>query len=246
MTPKASIHQPPSSVAEIIAQVRFPALLTISAATPAAFQERVRAQFPHFGLSQDRQAYVFQGERQPWVLTLTSDSLALQVRGDAAWDGFKTAFATAIQALSEVYRPTHLARIGLRIRHVLRRSAYGLGVQDWNRLLHPHLASTCVWPELGGEVQMSRGEIVVALKGKPDQLRIGHGLIVIQSPQGEQREVGYLLDQDVFVERRVSTGEALKKLDEFYGESQRTFRQCLTDRLLRAMAPSAVVEKQAA
>ncbi len=246
MTPKASIHQPPSSVVELIAQVRFPALLTISAAPPAAFQERVRIQFPQFGLSEDRQAYVFQGESQAWTLILGTDSLAIQVRGAASWQGIKTRVATALQALNEVYRPSHLARIGLRIRHVLCRSAYGLSGQDWAGLLHPRLAATCVWPELGGEVQMSRGEVVVALKGKPDQLRIGHGLIVIQGPQGESREIGYLLDQDVFVERRVSTGEALKKLDEFYGESQRTFRQCLSERLLRAMAPSAAVEDKAA
>ncbi len=246
MSTKAPIQQPASSIVEIVAQVRFPSVLTISSAPPAAFQERVRSQYPVFGLSQDRQAYVFQSENRQWTLTLGSDFMAVVTPRDAGWDLFKTHLAGAMQALTEIYRPQFFSRVGLRLRHVIRRSAYGLAGQDWSQLLHPHLAATCAWPELGGDVQVSRGELVLGYKGKPDQTRIGHGLILIQGPQGENREVAYLLDHDLFVEARVGTGEVFKCLDGYYREAQRVFRLCLTDRLIRAMAPSAVVEEKAA
>ncbi len=246
MTNAASVCQPINSVVEIIAQVRFPSLLAIASTPPAAFQERVRNRYPVFGLSQDRQAYVFQDESRQWMLTLGADSLAVQVRGDAGWEIFKTHLAEPVQAFSEIYRPQYLARVGLRIRHVIRRSAYGLAGQDWRTLLHPHLAATCSWPELGGEVQMSRGEIVVGLTGKPDRLRMGHGVFMVQGPQGENREIAYALDYDLFVESQVSIGDVFSRLDEYYRESQRAFRSCLADRLIQAMVPSAIAAERAA
>lgn len=246
MAPSSHPSQPPSSVVEIVAQVRFPPLLTISTAPPAAFQERVRAHFPAFGLSQDRQAYVFQTARQHQSLTLTTDALALVVRFDEGWEAFKVRWAGALQALHEIYRPQYSTRVGLRIRHVIRRSAYGLAEVEWNALLHPHLAATCAWPELGGEVQTSRGEFVIALQGAQDRLRVGHGLLLVEGPRGDRQEVCFLVDHDLYVEAQLPVGEVLGRLDRFHWEARRVFRHCLTERLAKAMDPTVAVEERAA
>lgn len=246
MTTAARTQQPPSSVIETIAQVRFPALLAISAAPPAAFQERVRAQFPQVGQSQDRQAYVFQSSDQQWMLTLGVDSLALVGRRDEGWEAFKVRWNMAVQALGAIYRPQHLVRVGVRIRNVIRRSVYGLADVEWNQLLHPHLAATCSWPELGGEIQLSRGEFVVALPGGPDRLRVGHGLLLVEDPRGDRREVCYLVDEDVYAEAQMPVAEAVNRLDRFHWEARKAFRHCLTERLANAMGASEVVEEQAA
>lgn len=246
MTTAARSQQPPSSVLETIAQIRFPALLTISSVPPAAFQERVRAQFPQFGQSQDRQAYVFQSSDQQWMLTLGVDSLALVGRRDEGWDAFKARWNMAVQALGAIYRPQHLVRVGVRIRNVIRRSIYDLADVEWSQLLHPHLAATCSWPELGDKVEMSRGEFVVALSGGQDRLRVGHGFLLVEGPRGDHREVCYLVDEDVYAETPMTVAEAVNRLDRFHWEARKAFRHCLTERLAKAMGASEVVEQKAA
>ncbi len=241
--------QPPRSagpVLETIAELRFPPMLTIGSAPPAAFQEGVRAQFPQFRPSEDRQAYVFQSADQQWVLTLRVDALTLVGRRDEGWRVFTAHWSLAVQALAATYRPYQVVRVGLRIRHVIRRSLYGLAGVDWSQLLHPHLAATCSWPELGGEILVARGECVVALPGGSDRLRVGHGLVLVEGPHGDHREVCYLVDADVSVEAPMPVAEALPRLDRFHWEARKAFRHCLSERLAKAMGAPEDVEQQAA
>ena len=50
------VHYQRAQLAEVICQLRFPAILAIGAREPAAFQDAIRALFPRYAARQDRPA----------------------------------------------------------------------------------------------------------------------------------------------------------------------------------------------
>ena len=114
------------AVIETICQLRFPAILSIGAQEPAAFQERIRGDYPRYQLNQDRPAprvvgantpnptletqkpinnYTFLSEDNRWKVNLTSGFIALSTVGYTRWEDFAGRLDKVLAEFIEIYHP---------------------------------------------------------------------------------------------------------------------------------------------
>jgi uncharacterized protein (TIGR04255 family) len=244
----------------VICQLQFPAILQISSALPAAFQESMRGTYPLFkektlldltgglppqiasliakGLPFNAASttYEFTSADEQWTLTLARDSLALTARRYERWESFKEHLMEAVQALTEHYSPAFFTRIGLRYRDIIRRSALGLGGSSWKELLRPHIVGALASPDVAEEVVRTGHEILIRLPDGLSHVLAHHGLVQDAGTQ----EVCYLIDCDFFLEQRTETADAFPRLDFLNYNGRLFFRWCITDALHKAMGPRPV------
>jgi len=246
---------------EVICQVRFPPILRIEAEAPAAFQERVRAEYPLFRELQPdlpagnvppgiasmvkamlpnrarTTAYEFAREDGAWSITLSRDALALKTTAYRRWEEFREHLEGLLAALNELYRPNFFLRVGLRYVDVIQRSKLGLKDQPWSELLRPHIAGEFAAPELAGQIEHAARELRVKLAAE-GSVMIRHGIAVEESTN----EQCFMIDSDFFVERRLEPQHALGLLTDFNRQSGHLFRWCIQDALDRAMEPANVAD----
>lgn len=241
---------------QVICQLRFPPILRIESEPPAAFQERVRKDYPLFQekrgtadamglppelekiLSRDLPIrlnevnYEFTSADEIWKLNLAREFLALTTCKYENWGMFRDRFGVALSALIEEYKPPFFDRVGLRYRDVIRRSELGLDGVAWSELLNPHIAGELCSPAIASEIQAASHTVAVRLEGS-SHVRIRHGLA---RRKGLDEEC-YLIDSDFFSEERVETSHATELLDYFKKQAARLFRWSIRDRLHEAMGP---------
>ena len=242
----------------VIAQIRFPPLLSIEAEVPARFQERIRHQYPLFsepspfgaGLQipldvmrlvrpafNATRNYQFASENDQWTLTLSKESMALACNSYRQWEEFRSHFSPSTHALVEQYSPSFLTRIGLRYRNVIRRSALGLDGVPWSQLLEPRIAAELDSP-ISEDVEESNHQILVELSDIGGKVRIFHG--IVKAADGEPC---YVIDNDFFSEEKMEIRDAESKLDDFNRKSGSLFRWCIKDQLHESLGPR-VMEPQ--
>jgi uncharacterized protein (TIGR04255 family) len=241
----------------VICQLRFPPILKIEAESPAAFQERIRAQYPLYAaksalllpaaLPADVAALIAQGvpfggghntheftsKDETWVLSLTRGFLALTCRSYERWESFKERLQIALVALQDVYAPAFFTRIGLRYRNVLRRSTPGLEGVGWADLLQPWMAGAFASLEAAGDIEHSAHQLLIRLPDGRSRAQVNHGLV----QDGVTGEVCYVIDTDFFDGQQSEPQHALERLDFLNRQSGLFFRWCIQDRLHDAMRP---------
>src|SRR5260221_1532066 len=115
--PRVIYNKTPSE--EVIAQVRFPAILRIESESPAIFQERIRADFPFYqnrpalklpdGLPAEfasmviplsgQTAHNFTSQDDKWTVSLTREFLALTCHPYDRWETFQSRLSGLLVAL---------------------------------------------------------------------------------------------------------------------------------------------------
>lgn len=238
----------------VICQLKFPSVLRIDSEPPAAFQDRIRHDYPGFvetrgvdhvlpaqlvkllgaslPVQVGRSSYEFTSEDENWNLSLTRDFLALTCKKYDRWENFKAHLAGAVTALIDVYGPAFFTRVGLRYRDVVRRSKLGLADVDWVELLQPHIAGELTRPEIRAEIRHIAKELVVGLPNDVGLVRILHGLGHV-----DDDEDVYLIDSDYFTDQKTECHNVHSILDGFNAEARRIFRWVISDRLHDAMEP---------
>ncbi len=220
---------------EVTCQIRFPTVLKISSRPPAAFQDQVRNQFPHFALAQDSRTYQFISEDRTWLLVLEQGYLALTAKRYDRWENFRLHLEGPFAALCKLYNPPFMTRVGLRYANLIRRSTLGLEKEGWGKLLNQQATGGLSWPDVAGEITGTKNEVLISLSSGDSRLRVSHGLVNLQGT-GEQC---YLIDNDFFVEGKIVAGDALSRLDTFHKEAGRFFRWWASEKLQKAMGPQA-------
>jgi uncharacterized protein (TIGR04255 family) len=247
-------------LAEVICQLRFPAILRIETEPPAAFQERIRGMFPLFkesavldlvgGLPPELSrffsaplplpsrpvAYEFTSVDGFWTAHLGRESLGLTCRRYERWEGFRDRLDAPLRALLETYGPAFFSRIGLRYRDVIRRSVLGLQDVPWGELLNRNLAGPLGLPDLAPQVTQVSQAVVFNIPDDRGQVRMLHGL----GTDATSGEPCYMIDCDLYDETNTETANAFGKLNSFNRLAGRLFRWCITERLHRAMGPSPI------
>lgn len=125
---------PNAPLVSVIAQVRFPMLLTVhNRDRVAIFQEAIRDQYPHLE-RQDIPTIVVVSGGAPsamsdplvhwrfadeaagfkWRVTLAQDFIALETRAYESRQNFMERLETILQTLEETLAPTHMTRFGMR------------------------------------------------------------------------------------------------------------------------------------
>jgi uncharacterized protein (TIGR04255 family) len=246
----------------VICQLRFPPILRIDSEPPAAFQERIRREYPMLNerpgldlgvklpaevvkliaeqlppaLRGGTHVYDFSSPDDDWKVTLSRDFVALTASAYRRWEDFRARLVTAAAALVDEYAPPFYTRVGLRYRNVIRRSEWGLDQHRWADLLTPHIAGPLASPPVAGAVSQIASEVTIELQEEIGKVRVKHGLVQGKSPA----ETGYLIDSDFFNERRTEVTSAPEQLDYYNREAGRLFRWCIEDRLHHAMGPRGI------
>ena len=201
---------------EVICQLRFPQILRIDAEPPSQFQDAIRKAYPLYseedptgGLGAQLSPEVarlvkgvfagptvklarrFSSSDQAWVVSLASNFIALSTRVYRRWSDFFEHFREPLTAFTDIYEPAFFARIGLRYRNALTRSALGLNDQPWSELLAPHVAAELV--PLASGVMEAQHQLLFDLNDDlGSRVRLTHGLA--RNPK--TNEETYVLDAD--------------------------------------------------
>jgi len=176
---------------EVISQVRFPPILRIDSEPPAAFQERIRAQYPLLrdltedisqlptGISSQlaqllrssiavrnrRVGYDFLSADGVWKVGLTREFLSLGTGKYERWESFRERLTGPIQALLDVYRPGFFTRVGLRYQDLIQRSRLGLEGQTWASLLQPHVTGLLSGYDLNADIASTFAQTSIVFHG---------------------------------------------------------------------------------
>jgi uncharacterized protein (TIGR04255 family) len=240
----------------VICQVRFPAILKISAEPPVDFQEPLRKDFPLFrevppldmgtGLPPELSAimsklmplpssktYELTSEDGAWQITLTQDSLALLCKSYRRWEEFKSPLQKALALLEKIYKPSFFERIGLRYRDVIARNKLGLKDVPWSELLSKDLAGE-FHSRIADSVEGAWHQLSLRLQGDAAKVTLGHGL------GNKDGDVCYIIDTDFYTAERIGVDDAERILAYFNRQAGRVFRWCIAERLHRTMEPQPV------
>ena len=220
---------------EVICQLKFPAVLKISATAPVSFQDAIRGDYPWYeeqvggaaipkeiadmlppGLPIPRLSqqpdHRFSTESRGRSITLGQEFVAVAESNYENWSNFRKEVERAEKVLREIYVPSFYTRVGLRYRDVLIRETHGLAEVPWSKLLNPSFIGVMGDAGLSGDVQESQARSLLRI---PDVnggfVLIQHGLAV-REPEGTPV---YLIDSDFFTNERCEPDDALQALDKF-------------------------------
>jgi uncharacterized protein (TIGR04255 family) len=248
---------------EVICQLRFPPILRIDSELPAAFQERVRGQYPNFRERTDsipelptavppqiaellrssfaarsrRVGYDFLSPDEVWTVGLTREFLSLSTMKYERWEAFREQLAVPFQALLDMYRPNFFTRVGLRYQDLIKRSRLGLEDQSWASLLEPHITGLLGASDLNAEISTTFAQTSMRFNDNLGQVTLRHGLV----QAADSQETCYLFDADFFTDQRIEIEHIYEKLDYFNRQSARLFRWCIGNVLHEAMGPQPVL-----
>lgn len=120
--------------------------------------------------------------------------------------------------------------MGLRYRNIIRRSDLGLNNVPWSELLQSYILAPLNAENIDEDSVIDAAHRVeIKLSDEGSQVRLTHRFMQMGN------EVCYLIDNDLFTDRKTELHNAINKLDDFNGCAGRIFRWCITERLHIAM-----------
>ena len=224
---------------QVICQIRYPAILKVSAEPPFEFQDTVRGEYPLYedktalpnnlphplqegiaelmaalpiSLPTGLREHHFFTEDRSRSISLTQEFVAVTDSRYTRWEAFRGIVELAEKTLQRLYSPTFYQRVGLRYVDMLDRRKIDVSGVPWSSLLNPSFLGMLGSTGLDGHVQSLTTEVLLKI---PDVekgfVRIKHGLATSQ----QNTEQVYVIDSDFFTERRIDSSGALRDLDIF-------------------------------
>jgi uncharacterized protein (TIGR04255 family) len=257
-TPRAIYARNP--LAEVTAQLKFPAILKIESEIPAQFQERIRDRYPRYqqvrtaaqlpaelppqvrnliqgmGAAAGPIQHVFETQDRNAVVTLSRESLTFKTTNYTRWEAFREPLESLRKALEEVYRPAYYSRIGLRYVDIIKRSVLGLNEVAWGELLKPWIGAELTSAELGSEIDQATSQTHCTLDGENAFLWLRTGIAIAEST----KEKCFLMDCDFHTHKKTEIANVTTALNIFNRASGNLFRWAVTDRLRVALQPQPI------
>lgn len=242
---------------EVICQLRFPTILSISAKEPAEFQELIRSDFPHYSKNFDKiPPKIMQGpngvkvEEQPnvtnyqfisadqrWKVNLTNNFIALATPSYTTWEAFAGKLDEILAHFIAVYKPAFFERIGLRYINAISRQALDLQEVPFADLIEPAYLGLMSEEDLSERAFLRvKQEAEVKLPGGC-QLKLHCGPGMVQRGKEEDKEIKYILDIDVFMGGKVEMKHSAAALTTVHTNAGRIFASAITRTLHNAMEP---------
>lgn len=242
---------------EVICQLRFPAILSISAREPAEFQDLIRSSYPQYTRNVEKLPPKVVGpagsmklENQPdvinyqflsadgrWKVNMTNTFIALATPAYTVWEEFAQRLDEVLASFIKVYKPAYFERIGLRYINAISRKALGLEDTPFSELIEPGYLGL-----MGDEDINERSfaritqEAELSLPGGC-KLKLHCGPGMIKRNNVEDKEVRFILDNDVFMPGKVEMKHSAGALNTVHTHADRAFRGAITDMLHQAMEP---------
>ena len=247
---------------EVICQLRFPPILKIETEVPAEFQERIRDFFPNFSessfvrieVSPDTnhpmppeivqplikqpsiKNYEFISEDEIWKINLTRNFIALTAKKYERWELFKDKLSFPFETFLDIYKPSHISRIGLRYIDVIKRSLLNKENVSWRNLLNPSLLGILGNEDVGDEIMNFESRYEIKLSDNESIVRILTKFVVSR----DDGEKCYMIDSDFFNMNKTPIDETKPKLDFFNRRASRLIQWCISEELFDAMEPQRI------
>ena len=242
---------------DVICQLRFPEILTISANPPVAFQEAIRQEFPQFHRRQEAQAPKISGapgnftlQNQPvtinyqftsadgiWRVNLTSRFVSLACTKYTRWEDFANRQDKPLAAFIRIYKPAYFERIGLRYLNFISRQDLDLGGTSFSQLISPCYLGPLAEEDVS-ESTASRCTVDTEMSirgGCRVKIHAGPGLIKRNGTQ--EQEVKFIFDQDLYMPGQIPVNLSAGALQTLHSQANSIFRGAITDMLHNAMEP---------
>lgn len=239
-------------IVEVICQLRFPTILSINSKEPADFQEQIRQNFPRYTRMEEKAMKIVAGKPTPqpptpnyqfvsmdgkWKVNLTSNFLALATPAYTNWETFANKLDSVLVPFIEVYNPAFFERIGLRYINAVSREALDLEDTPFSELIRPGylglMADEDVNERAFGRLTQ---EAEVSLPGGC-RLKLHCGPGMIKRNNVEEKEIRFILDNDVFMVGNIEMKHSAGALNTVHTNADRIFRGQITDTLHNAMDP---------
>lgn len=250
-----------SPLIQVICQLRFPAILSIGAQEPAAFQEAIRGDYPRYSVQQDRLPpkisgagtanpvmepqktvvnYHFLSQDNRWKVNLSPSFVALSTAGYTSWEDFAGRLDKVLAAFIPLYKPAFFERLGLRYINAFSRQRLGLTDAGWDELIQPSYLGLMAEPDVA-EGDFTKCALDVEMKLEEDcklKLHAGPGML----GDGKQDpEVKFILDNDFSVAgANLPADRVPGYLLTMHDYATRVFRGAITSQLHMAMGPTPI------
>ncbi len=245
---------------EVICQLRFPTILSISAHEPADFQDAIRDEFPKYQRLEERPAPKLSGgpgnfrveENKPvinyqflsadgkWKVNLTNSFIALATPGYTNWEDFAAKLDKILAGFIPLYKPAYFERVGLRYINAFSRKALGLEGTPFRELFQPGYLGLLGEDDVQESAFARSGQdIEMKLQGGCScKMHAGPGMI--QRGKVKDEEVRFILDIDVFMSGNVPIKTCVPALNTVHIHADRIFAGAMTRQLHEAMEPELI------
>ena len=253
------VHYDKPQLAEVICQLRFPAILAIGAREPVDFQEAVRGMFPRYAAKEEHippKPVLPGGKPEPprvvinhnfisadghWKLNLTTNFISLSTVAYPGWETFGQHFDLPLAQFIKIYQPAFFERIGLRYVNIFSRRALELDGELWRDLIRP--AYLGILAEEDVEESAARKCSVDVEMNLDSTCRVkvhaGPGMVKQNIPNApNDPEVKFILDIDLYMGGQIDPRMAAGGLETLHGHSTPIFQGAITDKLHTALEPN--------
>jgi uncharacterized protein (TIGR04255 family) len=247
--PPIEISLPQAPLVRVIAQVRFPLLLTIlNPATVAAFQETIRSTYPileeeqvrHLILQpastpelKDDRVWRFKDRSRSWRVSLATGFVALETTAYHSRQDFLGRLRAVVGAVETTLNPQEAQRIGLRyidrltgptvdrFADLIKPEVLGVARTEIGAMAQ-HLLTEALFPAEEGQIRARWGHLPANATIDPEALE------PVEQPS-------WLLDLDMFraESQPFATNDLLATATSFAQRVYSVFRWMVTDEFLR-------------
>ena len=255
-------HYGRHQLAEVICQLRFPAILSIGAKEPVDFQEAVRGMFPRYVAREEQPGAKITGLGTPearvetpkpiinynfisadgrWKLNLTSNFISLSTVAYPGWESFGKQLDLPLAQFIQIYQPAFFERIGLRYVNIISRKALELEDEPWRELISAPYLGVLAEEDVDERTARKCSVDVELSLGSSCHVKMhaGPGMVkptVQNVPQDP--EVKFILDMDLFMGGQIDPRMAAAGLETLHGHSTPLFQGAITDKLHAALEPN--------
>lgn len=242
---------------EVICQLRFPTILSISAREPAEFQELIRGEYPNYSRNLEKMPPQLSGQpgnlklqEQPqvvnyqflsadgrWKVNLTNQFISLATPAYSCWEDFAAKLDEVLAQFIAVYKPAYFERIGLRYINAFSRNALDLEEVPFRELLQPGYLGLMAEEDVQDPAFLrATQQIEMKLPGGCN-LKLFAGPGMVKRGNMQDKEIKFILDSDIFMAGKVEMKHSAAALNTVHTHADRVFRGAITETLHQAMEP---------
>ena len=248
-----------NQLVEVICQLRFPTILSISAREPADFQDAIRSVFPRYQLRQEQLPpkvtavpgqqpkiepqkpvtnHQFSTADGAYRINLTQNFISLTCSRYARWEEFAKMMDKPLASFIKLYQPAYFERVGLRYLNAFSRRDLDLEDTPWKELLEPAYLGLLASEDVP-ERAFSRctQDVDAAIPGGCRmKLHVGPGLLK-RGTDDSDKEVKMIFDLDVSMSGNVPVNMAAASMQTVHTQAGSIFRDAVAETLHDAMEP---------
>ena len=249
-----------NQLADVICQLRFPEILSVSANLPAEFQDVIRDTFPQYSSKMEPAApklegtpgsltvvnqpstvnYQFTSQDGIWRVNLTSKFISLSCSKYTCWEEFAKRLDKPLAAFIQIYKPAYFERVGLRYLNFISKSDLSLQDVPFSELFQNQYLGILADDQIREEQTTRAGvDAEFAIRGGcRAKIHAGPGLTKRNGKA--DTEIKFIFDQDLYMPGNIPVNYSAGALETLHSQAFSIFRGAITDTLHNALEPTEI------